>query len=201
MAITVSSALRRRLRRATLSFGDRPRRISSSWVGGVISRSSHCEPGTKPLRRSISLKPERRDSGCSRRGVMNVPDPWLRRISPCSNSTSSALRAVTREMPSCSLRLRSDGMACSAFHWPAWIAASRLRASCRYSGVGWVSSGRRAWRSFMSGCPMRILECCRSVVQRKLIPLKYHVNASTLLKAWESRALLCGVNGLGLKWY
>ena len=36
-------------------------------------------------------------------------------------------------------------------------------------------------------CPMRILECCRPVVQRKLIPLKYHVNASTLLWTWGGR--------------
>ncbi|KAI1691318.1 hypothetical protein Ddc_24314 [Ditylenchus destructor] len=34
---------------------------------GVMSRSSHCELGTKPLRRNISLKPDKRDSGCSRR--------------------------------------------------------------------------------------------------------------------------------------
>ena len=43
---------------------------------------------------------------------MKVPEPWLRRIRPCSNNTSSALRAVTREMPSsfAQIALRRHGL-------------------------------------------------------------------------------------------
>ncbi len=180
--MTVSSALRRRLRRATLSLGDRPRRISSSWVGGVISRSNHWELGTKPLSRSISLKPDRRDSGCSRRGVIKVPEPWLRRIRPWANNTSSALRAVTREMLNCSLRARSDGNACSDFHWPAWIAASRLRASCRYSGVDCLSSGRSVRIGFICEVSDAVIGVLSPGNGRKLIPLKYHVNAAKTVR-------------------
>ena len=119
--------------RATIEVGDSPSLITSSLLGGNTPRSSHTDDGTKPRSRSCSVKPVSLDSGCSKRGVMKVPDPWRRRIMPCSNSTSIALRAVTREMTSSSENVRSDGSASSACHQPA-LSSQRFAPASSVTG-------------------------------------------------------------------
>ena len=70
IAITTSSAVRRRRKRATGMCGDRPSDSSSSGAAAPISRCSQREPAVKPRWRSSSEKLVRRDSGCSSLGVI-----------------------------------------------------------------------------------------------------------------------------------
>ena len=120
-----------------------------------MPRSSQVEPGVKPFRREHPLKLERRDSGCSRRGVMKVPEPWLRRISPARREYLEGLARGDAGNVQGFAEVAFGGQRFLRFPLAGMDRALEIARQLQIGGVGCASSGRRArsrsWAVFMRG--------------------------------------------------
>ncbi len=107
-------------------------------MAGTTSAHSTSERGSRPIRAAVSLNDSSVFGHSRRVGFLATyqPRPWEAFSTPASTSWLSALRSVTRLMPSCWHSSRSGGSRAPAARLPSLIWPWMRSAVCTQRGSG-----------------------------------------------------------------